>query len=280
MSGRQYFRILEDNQSYIISQTDPDQKKDFLNLLNIHNFLQTNFIPVPEIYLVDQKNQFIWQEDGGEILLDYLRRKKLDTKETENLYKEIIRILVNAQTAKRDRCVAFNQSFSLNKIKKEYQDLIKPIIDDKSIENFYLKVASNMTKSFKVFCFRDFQSTNVLINNIKKLTLIDFQGARLALPQYDLVSLLEDNYLNLSPNLKENLIEFYLKEYSVKSGQFIDKKEFLEIYQDTLIQRKLHDWGIFVRAYRNTKNRKYLKYIKRITRFLSKNTTFDNLSSI
>lgn len=48
--------------------------------------------------------------------------------------------------------------------------------------------------------------------------LIDFQGMRPGLPQYDLASLLLDPYVSLKPNEREELMGFY-KRLARRSGR-------------------------------------------------------------
>jgi aminoglycoside/choline kinase family phosphotransferase len=55
---------------------------------------------------------------------------------------------------------------------------------------------------------RDFQSQNVVILKGEPC-LIDFQGMRQGLPQYDLASMLLDPYVNLSSDEQQHLLEFY-----------------------------------------------------------------------
>lgn len=51
---------------------------------------------------------------------------------------------------------------------------------------------------------RDFHSRNIMIRNGKPV-LIDFQDARMGLPQYDAVSLIRDSYTDLDNELAEEL---------------------------------------------------------------------------
>jgi hypothetical protein len=55
---------------------------------------------------------------------------------------------------------------------------------------------------------RDFQSQNIVVRNGEPC-LIDFQGMRFGLPQYDLAYLLLDPYTNLSESERSSLLEFY-----------------------------------------------------------------------
>ncbi len=57
--------------------------------------------------------------------------------------------------------------------------------------------------------YRDFQSSNIMLGEEDHLRLVDFQGARLGPPAYDLASLVLDPYVALPAPLREELIEGY-----------------------------------------------------------------------
>jgi hypothetical protein len=63
-------------------------------------------------------------------------------------------------------------------------------------------IAERCARAPQRFAHRDFQSQNLILGRgperIPKLTLIDLQGAYLAPPEYDLVCLLRDSYLELA----------------------------------------------------------------------------------
>ena len=58
---------------------------------------------------------------------------------------------------------------------------------------------------------RDFQSQNIIVRN-GQAHLIDFQGMRPGLAQYDLASLLYDPYVDLSDAERAELIEHYCRQ--------------------------------------------------------------------
>ncbi|MBS0658070.1 MAG: phosphotransferase [Verrucomicrobia bacterium] len=55
---------------------------------------------------------------------------------------------------------------------------------------------------------RDFQSQNILLHHGRAM-LIDFQGLRAGLPEYDLASLLYDPYVQLTGSERAELLDFY-----------------------------------------------------------------------
>ena len=88
---------------------------------------------------------------------------------------------------------------------------------------------------------RDFQSQNLLVAG-GSVYLIDFQGLRLGLPQYDLASLLYDPYVSLRNDHRAELLAHYL-EWSRNEG--LDDTGFEEIFRLCAIQRLMQALGAY-----------------------------------
>src|SRR5216110_1908462 len=77
----------------------------------------------------------------------------------------------------------------------------------------------------RVLVHRDFQSQNIIIQN-GQANLIDFQGMRPGLAEYDLASLLFDPYVELSAAERSELIDYYRQKQTDNgrkvNGQFDD----------------------------------------------------------
>jgi aminoglycoside/choline kinase family phosphotransferase len=71
------------------------------------------------------------------------------------------------------------------------------------------EIARRLAAMPRVLVHRDFQSQNVLINGTEAW-LIDFQGMRPGLAQYDLASLVHDPYVPLGHAQREELINAYI----------------------------------------------------------------------
>ena len=67
----------------------------------------------------------------------------------------------------------------------------------------------------RVLIHRDFQSQNIILRN-GQAHLIDFQGMRPGLAEYDLASLLYDPYVSLAAAERTELLEFYRSAASVE----------------------------------------------------------------
>jgi aminoglycoside/choline kinase family phosphotransferase len=69
---------------------------------------------------------------------------------------------------------------------------------------------------------RDFQSQNIIIRQ-GQAYLIDFQGMRPGLAEYDLASLLYDPYVQLSAAERAELLEFYRGEAEIIDPAYEEK---------------------------------------------------------
>lgn len=69
-------------------------------------------------------------------------------------------------------------------------------------------VAAELADRPRRLVHRDFQSQNIMLHR-GQAALIDFQGLRAGLPEYDLASLLFDPYVVLTPDERMELLEIY-----------------------------------------------------------------------
>src|SRR5206468_11119205 len=78
------------------------------------------------------------------------------------------------------------------------------------------KIAERLARLPRVLVHRDFQSQNIIRRN-SLAYLIDFQGMRPGLAEYDLASLLYDPYVDLTEAERAELIAYY-REQQIKNG--------------------------------------------------------------
>ncbi|MEK7498045.1 MAG: phosphotransferase [Patescibacteria group bacterium] len=269
VSSRNYFRVYSKSNSYIVSIVPHDQKNEYYNFLKIHRILQKNSIPVPKILTNNDKLFFTLQEDLGLMSIQGFASKSSNYKKINTVYQKIIDLIINIQEIKIDTKVLSERSFNYKNIMNEYKRLIEPYliinflkIDNltlkRKIKKYYSDLAKTISSQKMFFCHRDFQSSNIFLSKTKQISIIDFQGARLALPLYDLVSIIECNYVNLSPKVKTNLQNYY---FSKNKKLCMSQIKFNELYNLTLIQRKLHDAAIFAKLFLDSKSKTYYKYL-------------------
>ena len=128
-------------------------------------------------------------------------------------------------------------------------------------QNCWHKKLSKKQNHGAIFLCIDYQSQNIYIKN-KKAKIIDFQSARIGPLTYDLTSLLRDPYVNISKEAERKLIDYYLKVLR-KRGVRIKKREFINIYNLTGLQRNMQVLGAFANLSLNKNKVHFKKYIPR-----------------
>jgi len=131
-----------------------------------------------------------------------------------------------------------------------------------------------------VLCHRDYHSRNLMLHD-GSLYIIDFQDARMGPDTYDLVSLLRDSYVDLSPQQVDGLIAYFLAH---KSGAAPDEDEFRRRFDLMALQRNLKALGTFGYMTTSRNNTVYIQYIPRTVAYvkanLAKYPRFERLRSL
>ena len=102
--------------------------------------------------------------------------------------------------------------------------------------------AARLAKLPRVLVHRDFQSQNIMVLE-GSAWLIDFQGMRPGLEQYDIASLLMDPYVSLAPTEREELLGFY-ERLARRSGKEIGD-DFHEVFHWCALQRLMQALGAY-----------------------------------
>ncbi len=118
-------------------------------------------------------------------------------------------------------------------------------------------VLQNLSMDHQVICHRDYHSRNILIENDEQY-IIDFQDSMLGNGIYDLVSILNDCYIQLP----SEIITKIKKSYFLKAKTHKDEKKFLEQFDLYTIQRMYKAFGNFKTFYMRNNDPYYLKFIK------------------
>ena len=213
-SNRVYTRETDANGRSIIRVvgTNRDENRAFIYMARHFRALG---LPVPEVYWVSEDEMSYTQEDLGDTLL-------FNRLEPE-LLEKAIRALAHIQVegAKDfDWSVCFpvpgmderSVRWDLNYFKYCFLKGTKIEFSEPKLEDDFDKIVQViLAQPANTFLYRDFQSRNVMIKDDKPY-FIDFQGGRRGPTQYDVASFLWQAKANLSPDLREKLIEAYLDE--------------------------------------------------------------------
>jgi aminoglycoside/choline kinase family phosphotransferase len=288
-STRRYYRMFTKLSSYVICLDNPIANSDDHNFLQVQKFLKKNKIRVPEIYDERLDRGYLLEEDlGDKTLLAHLAGVESSSEEF-NIYKDIIDSLLKMHKLKTKKS-PINLFFDFDKLISEMNFTIDFFvkrflnINDKEFHNTIgqelVQICKRLSNEKMVFTHRDFHSRNVMVKD-NDYIIIDFQDARMGIPQYDLVSLLEDCYYSIEDNNKTELIKYYWDNLDKSLHEQEDFKYFMDLYNDMTIQRVFKAIGSFSFIYFQRDDHRYLKYVgfamEKLKTLMLKDSRYDQL---
>ncbi len=274
-STRVYHRIYGCSGSTCILCEDRDLEKknpeDYAYYI-LYNIFRENGIPVPEVYAWDSRGLLLVRDLGDDIL--EIKYDDLPVPERKRIYTELIGLIVRIQGIKRkNNIIPFALSFDIEKLMFEFDFFVKHAMsgcigvnlsagDIQALRQEFLKISGILNRpDIFVLNHRDLISRNIILFE-GKIYLIDFQDARLGLPQYDLVSLLRDSYPQLDDDLYAYLKDHYY-HLSLESNIHSMSRDEFEYYFDIMaFQRNVKAIGTFAYQAFLLGREKYRKYIQ------------------
>jgi aminoglycoside/choline kinase family phosphotransferase len=220
-SDRKFYRIRCSAEQALILVKYNRERAENRHYATIASFLTEHGIRVPEIYFHDADEGLIWLEDLGERDLHSYRDKSwlvrrafyesaLDQIATLHAFPESVCIEM-----KQHLPVEFNaelyvweQNYFFENCLGRYFKIDKAKLAQLASLPALHEIADRLASFPRVLVHRDFQSQNIIIRN-GQAYLIDFQGMRPGLAEYDLASLLYDPYVDLSKDERAALTAYY-----------------------------------------------------------------------
>jgi aminoglycoside/choline kinase family phosphotransferase len=257
-SERVFHRVSDHKGSLVVVWSPPkDQRFPNENdsYVYIGKHLLNKGIPVPEIYGYSRPEGLTLLEDLGSVHLQQAVQSA-DEKMTA-LYHRVIELLFRMQAhATEDldtkNCFdtpLYDPPFVLKRELQYFQwsfleGALQLEIDPAYLESDFslLATRAGQVGDHVFFVHRDFQSRNLMVKG-DLLYLIDFQGARLGPPQYDLASLLLDPYVQLPDSLQNELLRMHGKNLSELTG--ISVEDFICRFSHVALCRNLQILAAF-----------------------------------
>ena len=200
-------------------------------------------LPVPEIYGDDAAAGVYLEEDLGDTtLFDLLvagRQGSALDAATVAAYRAALRLLPRFQIeAGRDldysvcypRASFDRQSmlWDLNYFKYYFVKLAGIPFSEQALEDDFERFAGLLLAAPREhFLYRDFQSRNIMVRDGQPW-FIDYQGGRRGAPQYDVASVLFDGKADLPFDLRDELLEDYLR--AAEAIGPLDRGSFMALY--------------------------------------------------
>ena len=233
-------------------------REENIAFLEFSRHFRRHGLPVPEIYAVDlDQGAYLEQDLGDTTLFDFLGTHRLGdaiAPEAVEAYRKVIAVLPRFQVeAGRDlnykvsypRSSFDRQSISwdLNYFKYYFLRLAGIPFSEQALENDFARLTKLLLAApHDFFLYRDFQSRNVMLRHGEPYFL-DYQGGRKGALQYDIASLLYDGKADLPPQLRQDLLDYYLDRLAAYTP--IDRAAFMEHYYAFVYIRIMQALGAY-----------------------------------
>jgi N-acetylmuramate 1-kinase len=223
-SDRKFYRVrCSADQTLILVKYNLEREEN-RHYVEIARFLETNEIRAPKIYYHDPDEGLIWIEDLGDRDLFSYREENWRVRRAfyESALDEVSKLhrlsADKAESIRANLPAEFNkalylweQHYFLENCLGRYFRVDQAKLNELAALPALRTIAQQLDAQPRVLVHRDFQSQNVIMRD-GLACLIDFQGMRPGLAQYDLASLLYDPYVEFSANERGELIEYYRKK--------------------------------------------------------------------
>ena len=255
-SGRKLFRLSAGPQTAI--GVLYDVREENMAFLEFSRHFRKHGLPVPEIYSENLDFGAYLEEDLGDTTLyEFLSANR----DGENIltqaveaYCQVVAILPRFQVeAARDLnydvCYPISSfdrqsiAWDLNYFKYYFLRLAGIPFNEQALENDFGRLADFLLSAPRdYFLYRDFQSRNIMLRDGQPF-FVDYQGGRKGALQYDIASLLFDSKADLSPALRQQLLDRYLD--SLSRFLPLDRAAFLHHYYAYAYVRLMQALGAY-----------------------------------
>ncbi len=278
-SDRKYYRIKENNRTIILMQSNKNDV-DFIRHLEYTSFFSKYGVSVPKLLDFDLQKKQAYFEDLGDITLYSWLKCPRSQNEIEEMYKRVIDILIlihTTATAHVNECPLLkDRIFDYEHFRWETNYFIERFVQ--GIMNIDVNEFSGINEEFhrlalkvslfqKTIIHRDFQSQNIMIIKKGIPKIIDYQGARIGPPAYDVVSLIWDPYRSIDDNIRERLVDYYVYKIAKNMRRFSEDK-FRETLLPCRLQRHMQALGAYGFLSKIKGKKYFLKYVPHGLRLL------------
>ena len=272
-SDRKFYRVrCSAEQSLILVKYNRDREEN-RHYVEIAQFLEAHDIRAPRIYHHDADEGLIWVEDLGENDLFSYRTESwmvrrafyesaLDEARKLHQLPESVCIEMRHHLPAEFNAALYlwEQSYFFENCLGRYFKIDRSRIEEVAKLPAFGRIAESLADLPRVLVHRDFQSQNVLIRN-GHAYLIDFQGMRPGLAQYDLASLLYDPYVDLTEPERSELLKHYCRQKPAA--------EFVKTLELCAMQRLMQALGAYGFLGLVKDHKHFLQHIPKAMRSLS-----------
>jgi NDP-sugar pyrophosphorylase family protein/aminoglycoside/choline kinase family phosphotransferase len=230
-SDRRYFRVRGGAATAVLMESGRDDP-DYERHLSYTTFFHTHGVPVPRLLGVDRPSKRALFEDLGDLSLYAYLRFPHDADIVESVYRRVLDILVRLHgnaSEHADECpLLASRIFDYDHLRWETGYFLERFViglrkagvpDRKALDEEFHLLARAVGSAPPAVIHRDFQSQNIMLH-AGAPRVIDYQGARMAPPAYDIASILWDPYYRLEDGMRERLLSYYIQKMQKETNEF------------------------------------------------------------
>lgn len=273
-SDRKFYRVQCSAEQTLVLVKYNLEREENSHYVEIARFLDAHKIRAPKIYFHDPDEGLIWLEDlGRRDLFSYRDESWLVRRAFyDSALEEVARLHGLRESEWAEMRGSFPAEFNAALYRWEqgyfFENCLGRYFELEEAKLAILaalpalnEIAERLGGLPRVLVHRDFQSQNLIIRN-GQAYLIDFQGMRPGLAEYDLASLLYDPYVALTDSERAELIEHYC------GGA--PSEEFSETLRLCAMQRLMQALGAYGFLGLVKGHKQFLDYIPTAVRLLGK----------
>lgn len=296
-SDRRYYRQKKEDftqKEVIVKYLKGDP--DFHRHIEYTRFFSRHNIPVPELHLFDPEERIAIFEDLGDTSLYNWLKCRRNEDQIEMMYRKILDIALSIHSLIENisECPLLRERvFDYNYFRWEtdyfIERFVKPFYGKEIRASVYSeldRLAMRADSYPKTVIHRDFQSQNIMIKKDEP-RIIDYQGARIGPPAYDIASILWDPYYRIGDAMRARLLEYYIMRMSEYPS--FDPDGLLISLLSCRLQRHMQALGAYGFLSMVKGKRYFLKFVPEAIRMLNEEITalkeeypslFDLISSL
>jgi aminoglycoside/choline kinase family phosphotransferase len=264
-SDRKYFRIKRTGQTHVLMQCT-SQDPDFERHIGYSKFLEEHSVSVPALIDVDFERMSALFEDLGDLTLYSWLKCTRGMEQVAHAYRKVLDMLISIHSGTYQHiaeCPMLQERpFDYEHLRWETSYFVESFVEGymsmridtiSTLHDEFHRLALLVDSFPKTVIHRDFQSQNIMITRGPVPRLVDYQGARMGPPAYDVVSILWDPYHRLEEALRQNLLDYYIKKMKdsfqtpltkeITSG--FTEEEFLKTLLPCRLQRHMQALGAY-----------------------------------
>ncbi len=221
-SGRKFWRMHTGGQTLILVRYGEDRPEN-KHFVAIARFLASVGVRVPVTHFHDESEGLIVMEDAGET--DLWSRRNDPWPQRRALYQRTLdqALILHTQAHRAPGADSltilqpvfdaalyrWEQDYFFEHCLGRHFGLSPAQLEAEGDRARLHEIAGHLAQQPRCLVHRDFQSQNIIVRD-GEVCLIDFQGLRPGLAQYDIASLLLDPYVALTAAEREELLAHYL----------------------------------------------------------------------